>query len=321
MRSIGRPSNLEQRHDVAMLIGTTGAITLNSHGTLLRPRRPNKWRWSRAAAGPWARMPLTFAYALAAMGAGCSKNNEIGVLVFPTDAGAPDMAVDEPQPRICRRDDDGSCIALTPDTSCVPFIGSLYDPVADCVSPEEVTLYCAASSPTTMSALGSSSGCFNTTVGGIGRSYWTANTAPADQLAADHACTPDTAASIAAAPRCRYPNDAGPDAPAIEYACASDSAGACHPTTANTTCTAFTGRRYDQAAGCISPSDVSLYCGAFPTGAPGGFAPVAGCYVESSDDGATIYWTINTDPGSARAATHACDKDTSAAVSRAPACH
>jgi hypothetical protein len=266
-------------------------------------------------------MPLTFAYALTAIAAGCSKNNEIGVLVSPTDAGAQDMGVEEPQPRVCRREDDGSCIATTPDTSCVPFIGNLYDPVADCVSPDEVTLYCAAYSPTTVSALGTSSGCFNTTVAGIGRSYWTANTAPADQPAVDHACTPDTAASIAAAPRCHCPNDAGLDLSAIEYACATDADGTCHPTTANTTCTAFTGRRYDQAAGCISRTTVSLYCGAFPTETPGGFAPVAGCYVELSNDGATIYWTINTDPGSARSVTHACDKDTGEAVSRASACH
>jgi hypothetical protein len=102
--------------------------------------------------------------------------------------------------------------------------------------------------------------------------------------------------------------------------CRLEADGSCSPLTAETTCLPFTGRLYDEVGSCVTSAMTTLYCAAFASNGPGGFAEATGCYIENGDGGSVIYWTPSRDLGSVQATDHACDQSVSGRVVAAPQC-
>jgi hypothetical protein len=60
---------------------------------------------------------------------------------------------------LCQSNADGTCSAVTPNTSCLPLRGILYDQSANCLSATAITLYCSAWQTNTMGGFAATEGC------------------------------------------------------------------------------------------------------------------------------------------------------------------
>jgi len=245
-------------------------------------------------------------------------------LFSPTDGGVADTSAavgpvdvsNQEARRSCEVAPDGTCVATMPDTSCMPVIGQLYDQAEACVTRSESTLYCVAFPSRGLSGLAPFPNCYRASGDAGAPTFRTTETDP--RMTNDHACSAATAEIVASAPWCSSPADAAPDA--VKLQCLSRSDGSCYPTTPATTCLPFTGRPYDRAHGCISPTDITLYCAASADSAPAGFASAPGCYRGGSGAEEIVYWTGGTDPGDAQALNHTCATEVAATLSVAPTC-
>ena len=115
--------------------------------------------------------------------------------------------------------------------------------------------------------------------------------------------------------------DAAQTSPEVGAAheCRLNPDGTCLPVTPNTGCTPFTGRRYDESAGCNVTVSTTLGCCATAAGSSCGWPEAIGCYQVASAGGTVAYWTpalvIAPLPG-----VQACDQSESAKVRLAPSC-
>jgi hypothetical protein len=60
---------------------------------------------------------------------------------------------------LCESNADGTCSAVTPNTSCLPLRGVVYDQAANCLSATAITLYCSAWQTNTMGGFATAEGC------------------------------------------------------------------------------------------------------------------------------------------------------------------
>lgn len=114
--------------------------------------------------------------------------------------------------------------------------------------------------------------------------------------------------------------DAAPEAGGPRQ-CQLSVDGTCTAVTPNTSCTPFTGRRYETSAGCYFPNATTLWCCAAAAGDSCGWPAATGCYEVATDSGPAIYWTPALGgPTPPRPGTQICDETTSAKVSSASPC-
>ena len=110
---------------------------------------------------------LTLTAACLAMAAlGCSKTDSLGSV---SDGGKDGVGKDgivgndggyESGTYLCQMNADGTCSAVTPNTSCLPVRGSLYDQEAKCISNTgDGTLYCTAWRTDAPGGLAPAEGC------------------------------------------------------------------------------------------------------------------------------------------------------------------
>jgi hypothetical protein len=120
--------------------------------------------------------------------------------------------------------------------------------------------------------------------------------------------------------------DMGKDGAAVSpdagtHQCALNADGTCQAVTANTACTPFTGRRFDESASCISTTSTTLWCCATAAGDSCGWPAATGCLQVALDSGTATYWTPSlAGPAPAIAGGQACSQATSAKVSGAQIC-
>jgi len=71
------------------------------------------------------------------------------------------------------------------------------------------------------------------------------------------------------------------------HECQLNADGTCSALTVNTACTPFTGRRYDESAGCYATVETTLWCCATAAGESCAWPPAIGC-VQVAADGGTV---------------------------------
>jgi hypothetical protein len=121
---------------------------------------------------------------------------------------APDSSEGGPAPQ-CQLNADGTCSAVTSNTSCAQFFGHRYDDVAGCFSDEWTTLGCCAAASGESCALPAQSGCYQ--VAATGGIYWTPALATAAvTIPGGQTCDETRNQVVPAAHPCRMPPDAGP---------------------------------------------------------------------------------------------------------------
>jgi hypothetical protein len=99
------------------------------------------------------------------------KDDTIGRDLAPLDRhdSAPDTAGEdgtvgaddgyEAGTYLCQSNADGTCSAVTPNTSCLPLRGVQYDQAANCLFATAITLYCGAWQTNTMGGFAAMEGC------------------------------------------------------------------------------------------------------------------------------------------------------------------
>jgi hypothetical protein len=148
------------------------------------------------------------------------------------DAAAPDAvdAVKDAAPEApeagtvhqCQFNADGTCSALTADTTCVQFFGHRYDDGAGCTSDDWTSLGCCATASGEFCALPTQSGCYQLPTDGGTVAYWTPKLATsAVTIPGVQACDGNRSSVVPSAQSCHMPPDAGPVIPLPK--CGSDS--------------------------------------------------------------------------------------------------
>ncbi len=102
----------------------------------------------------------------------------------------------------CQVNADGTCSAVTPDTSCLPLRGVPFDQQADCLSGPEITLACAAWQTGTMGGLAAAEGCYQVPQDGGALVYRTDESDISDPLWRSRVCDASLAALVSGAPAC-----------------------------------------------------------------------------------------------------------------------
>ena len=104
------------------------------------------------------------------------------------------------------------------------------------------------------------------------------------------------------------------------HECQLNADGTCSALTANTACTPFTGRRYDESAGCYATAETTLWCCATAAGESCAWPPAIGCVQVAADGGTVAYWTPGLPGSGPLPAGQTCDQSESARVSSSPSC-
>ncbi len=142
------------------------------------------------------------------------------------DGGPPDVPLDSSDDGgdsggtyLCQVNADGTCSAITPDTSCLPVQGALYDQAANCVSGTAGTLYCTAwqtDAPGGLAGgLAAAEGCLQIPQDGGTLTYWTPESDISNPWWRSHACDASLTALVSSAPAC----GSAPEAPDATPAC------------------------------------------------------------------------------------------------------
>jgi hypothetical protein len=104
------------------------------------------------------------------------------------------------------------------------------------------------------------------------------------------------------------------------HECQLNADGTCSALTVNTACTPFTGRRYDESAGCYATVETSLWCCATAAGESCAWPPAIGCVQVAAEGGTVAYWTPGLPGSGPLPAGQTCDQGESARVSSSPSC-
>ena len=104
------------------------------------------------------------------------------------------------------------------------------------------------------------------------------------------------------------------------HECQLDADGTCSALTVNTACTPFSGRRYDESAGCYATVQTTLWCCATAAGESCAWPPAIGCVQIVADGGTVAYWTPGLPGSGPLPAGQTCDQSESARVSSSPSC-
>jgi hypothetical protein len=122
----------------------------------------------------------------------------------------------------CQFNADGTCSALTANTTCAQFFGHRYDDGAGCTSDDWTSLGCCATASGESCGLPAQTGCYQLPTDGGTVAYWTPNLATsAVTIPGVQACDGNRSSVVPSAQSCRLPPDAGPVIPLPK--CGSDS--------------------------------------------------------------------------------------------------
>jgi hypothetical protein len=122
----------------------------------------------------------------------------------------------------CRLNADGTCSALTSNTTCTQFYGHRYDDGAGCTSDDWTSLGCCATASGESCGLPTQTGCYQLPTDGGTVAYWTPNLAtPAVTIPGVLPCDGNRSSVVPSAHSCRLPPDGA--APLPLPTCGSDS--------------------------------------------------------------------------------------------------
>jgi hypothetical protein len=211
----------------------------------------------------------------------------------------------------CLLNDGGTCSPLSPGASCAPVTGQQFDESNGCVSMPKTIGCCAAPMGSTCTAA-DTVGCLtraDSTDGG--GTVW--RTSQGWSPPGFTACNDQLRARVIAAPSC---GAAATDA-STSPACVLSPDGICKPTTANTSCTPFSARPYDQAKACLSGTPRTVACCATEAGGACTAGSALGCVTFTSSGGTLVWFTSSlwSAPGFV-----ACDDTLRQMVTTATAC-